>query len=186
MTDIINKIVDLDFAVEKLVLLGRTEGLNSLFYILTFLGNWIVIAVLFIITVYFLRRNHKNFLLTPFVTTVIGSGVLSIFIKSVVGRARPTGDVPLYIEKLSSFPSAHAALSLAFFGFLAYCVCRFRINLIFKIILILVCILVAVLVGYTRVYLGVHYFSDVLAGYLVGLLWILVGIHLASVGAKVS
>ena len=104
---------------------------------------------------------------------------MTIIIKALVDRSRPGANLALYIEKLSSFPSAHAALSLAFFGFLAYCFWRFDFPLKIRIILSVILGLIILLVGFSRIYLGVHFTSDIIAGYLTALMWVLIGMYVS-------
>jgi undecaprenyl-diphosphatase len=176
----INYIVSLDSIIQKWILVWRNVYWDNFFFTVTILGNWITIAILFLIAVLILRKYHKSFLIGPFLVVILGSGIMTLLTKLVVGRARPTGDIPLYIEKLSSFPSAHAALSFAFFGFIIYCLLRSRLSRVIKITLTTLSIFMIIAVGFSRLYLGVHYTSDVLAGYLVGLLWVLVAMHISK------
>lgn len=90
-------------------------------------------------------------------------------------RPRPTG-IGVYREVFFSFPSGHATISAALFGYFAYFLWRqvdtwkTRLNILFATgILIMV-------IGFSRLYLGVHFLSDVLGGYLLGSLWLIIGI----------
>jgi undecaprenyl-diphosphatase len=182
MISILNYIVSLDIKIEPFILSWRSIFWDNFFFTITILGNWIAIVVIFVILALFFKKYNKSFLIKPFLVAILGSGIMTLLIKTVVGRARPIGNIPLYIEKLSSFPSAHAALVVALFGFLLYCLIRFRFNLFTKIISVLLCLLIILLVGFSRLYLGVHFASDVIAGYLVGLLWVLVAMHISRAG----
>jgi len=164
----------LDTKISENIIHLRTDFLNNFFITFTMLGVWYVILFLFICVSAIFYFYKKTNLILPFFIILIGSGVLTVIIKFLVDRARPSLDLAIYAEKLPAFPSAHAALILAFFGFLIYCLWKFSFGLKIKIILTLLSILLIALVGFSRVYLGVHYLSDVIVGYLVGLMWLLI------------
>jgi membrane-associated phospholipid phosphatase len=105
----------------------------------------------------------------------IGSGALGTILKIVVGRARPvlaTGNGTLWqLVDRYSFPSGHAVFYTAFFGALAFLLWK-RFNGRARWAGIIICLALIVLVGPSRVFLGAHWPSDVLAGYLVGGVWL--------------
>lgn len=105
--------------------------------------------------------------------SVMGTVAVVFSLKELVTRARPDMFYRAFAEPGFSFPSGHAALSLALFGFIAYLA---WLNLPRRSSLIVIIgsgVLIA-LVGLSRLYLGLHFFSDVVAGYTVGgfFLWI--------------
>lgn len=117
----------------------------------------------------FLIRKQTKKILPLFIS--IGGTALTIFLlKNIFGKARPA-DEAFYLEKSFSFPSGHAAISIALYGFLFLTIWRHDKHHLKNKTLILLGLLIF-LVGLSRLYLGVHYFSDVLAGYLVGLIWL--------------
>ncbi|WP_267927506.1 LssY C-terminal domain-containing protein [Desulfolithobacter dissulfuricans] len=93
---------------------------------------------------------------------------------------RPRPDEAVLLESSYFFPSGHATMAVAFYGFLGYLLIRsakqwkIRVNLFF-----LTCIPI-LLIGLSRIVLGVHYLSDVWSGYLVGTLWLIIGISLSE------
>ncbi len=105
------------------------------------------------------------------VASSLGAGALSIAIKMLVGRARPvlySGSGPLWqLFDRYSFPSGHAVFYTAFFGAIAFLLWK-RFTGRARWAGIILCITLIVLVGPSRVFLGAHWPSDVLAGYLVG------------------
>jgi membrane-associated phospholipid phosphatase len=182
----------IDQKISVAIVYLRSEFWDNFFYFTTSFGAWYVIVILVILVCYIFWLNNKKTLITPFLITVAGSGIVTVIIKFLVNRARPGGDIALYTETLSSFPSAHAALISGLFGILIYFLWRFGSKSIFgrslltKIILTVIFILVIILVGFSRLYLGVHYLSDVLAGYLVGLMWLLIGMHISGKNSSLS
>ena len=138
------------------------------------LGEWYVIGGLMLIAVILLLRLKQFAYAQGIVLSVASATVATIFLKVLVGRARPPIEYWAYHETGNSFPSAHAALSLALFGFLAFMVWRSRLSQKLRLTLAIGCYALIVAIGFTRLYLGVHYFSDVVGGYLLGgvCLWV--------------
>lgn len=157
----------------------RSVFWDNFFMIFTMIGTWYIVAVMSIISIYFFWLRKKKGLILPFIVTILGSGVMTVIVKYLVHRARPGAEIALYVERLPSFPSAHATLTLAFFGFLAYCFWKFRLGLTLKIILSITSLLIILLIGYSRIYLGVHYFTDIIGGYLVALIFLLIGMYIS-------
>ena len=82
----------------------------------------------------------------------------------------------IYAENTFSFPSAHSMMAMAFFGFIVYILLKRAKKRKYKIIIFCVGLMLILFVGLSRLYLGVHFLSDVLGGYLFGLLWLVAGI----------
>lgn len=93
--------------------------------------------------------------------------LINYILKNTIQRQRPTG-VRLIVEKGYSFPSAHAMLSAFIYGFIAYLIYKKINNSKRKYVVLLAFSLLILWIGFTRIYLGVHYFSDVIAGFLLG------------------
>lgn len=148
----------------------RTPFLTEIMRMFTFLGGNIVITSATLITIFLLWKNRyrKDALLFAFI--LIFGVILNLLLKDIFGRQRP--DLfPLVFESSSSFPSGHAMNSLVFYSSLTYFVFHISRKKRFATILIVVTILLVSGIGLSRIYLGAHYPSDVLAGYAAGLLW---------------
>lgn len=102
----------------------------------------------------------------------LGQSVTVGLLKPLFGRLRPA--FAHFTETSASFPSGHAALSVALFGFLAYALCRARFVGPRKALPLAGFMILSV--GFSRMYLGEHYLSDVVNGFLVGAIWLVVGI----------
>lgn len=99
-------------------------------------------------------------------------------LKLLTDRPRPPFELASYLEPGSSFPSAHAAVAVGLYGFLAWLVWRDCAPRRARIAALAGAVLVALLIGGSRIYLGVHYPSDVLAGYAIGGVFLALGIVL--------
>lgn len=96
---------------------------------------------------------------------------LNTVLKYLVQRPRPDG-FRLISESGYSFPSGHSMVAMAFFGLLIWMVWRYHRRDVMRVVWCVAFGLVIVMVGVSRIYLGVHYASDVLAGFCVSLVWL--------------
>jgi undecaprenyl-diphosphatase len=106
----------------------------------------------------------------------IGTEVSVYLIKVFINRGRPIADIAYYIEKSGSFPSGHSAIAIAFFGFMTYYLIHHISGRNMRPAIIFIGTLLIVSIGFSRLYLGVHFLSDVLGGFIIGGLWLIVGI----------
>lgn len=139
----------------------------------TSLGGVLVLALVVVTVAIFLvlvKRYHMMWLL---LASAIGGSLINSTIKEIVGRQRPHVVPQLTDVSSESFPSGHSAMSAAVYltlgGLLAQTVSRRRLKLYF----LFVAIGLTIMVGVSRVCLGVHYPTDVLAGWTTGLVWAL-------------
>jgi undecaprenyl-diphosphatase len=121
-----------------------------------------------------------RYLLMPLLIVLAGTGATVQAVKGLVLRARPGAELAYYVEASSAFPSGHSATAVALYGFLAYALARDAANPTRRAGAALAALAVVLAVGLSRMYLGVHFLSDVLGGYLVGLLWLVAGVSLAE------
>jgi membrane-associated phospholipid phosphatase len=143
-----------------------THGASS-----TFLQ--VAYSLLFII--YLLKQNWKR----SIEIAVIGLGgfVINYFMKLSFQRQRPPD--PL-IEPLQnfSFPSGHATSGFIFYGLLVYLLWKSKIKDVYKYIFSSFLILIAFIIGFSRIYLRLHYLSDVIAGFCIGFAWLAISVWL--------
>jgi len=132
-----------------------------------FVAAWgLALAALLVV-----RRQYL--LLGGWVAAVAGGGLLDAALKRVFHRARPVWDVPLLTARGWSFPSGHAMGSLVAYGMLAYMVLReTHLRRGPAAAVITGAVVLILLIGMSRMYLGVHYFSDVIGGYAAGVVWV--------------
>ena len=96
--------------------------------------------------------------------------MINTALKTFIARERPSQS-PLVIENTYSFPSNHAMNATIFFGLISYFSFHFFRKKSLSVMISLLSILLIILIGFSRIYLGVHYFSDVMAGYFAGFWW---------------
>ena len=131
----------------------------------TWFGSfWAVIFVTFLIMIF--SKNWKLGIII--ITNAVITSILNRILKNIIERPRPNG-FRLIEESGNSFPSAHAMTSFAFYGLLIFIIYKVVKTLWLQRLSTIILSLLIISVGMSRVFLGVHYTSDVLAGYLVSL-----------------
>jgi membrane-associated phospholipid phosphatase len=103
---------------------------------------------------------------------VISGGLLHHALKALFPRERPHFEVPFLTESSSSFPSGHAMASLIGYGLFAYLLCKAQPRFWPRAVVVLAATAVVGAIGFSRLYLGAHYLSDVVAGYAAGMVWL--------------
>lgn len=168
-------IVEVDTRLDNLLYFYRDEMLVKGFLWVTLLGKTkVVLSVALLCTVLLWIRKKREFIL-PFWITLAGSGIFSLLGKVAFHRQRPLG-IGVFTEASFSFPSGHATIAAAFYGFIVYYLWRqaqnwnIRLNVLFGGSALIIAI------GFSRLYLGVHFLSDVLGGFLLGFMWLIIGI----------
>lgn len=152
----------------------RCEPLTYFFKFMSFLcSTWFLIFTTIMIMAF--SKNRKN-------GFYIGLNVLICFLlnqtfKMIFTRTRPV-DINLIVENGYSFPSGHSMVSLAFYGFFIYIIAHKRIKKKKKILYCSLLALLTLLIGISRIYLGVHYASDVLAGFALAMAYLIIYIKL--------
>lgn len=156
-----NLLSDFDNNIYNFIIKFKSNYVTDLAMLLSFLcSTWfIAMACCFIMIVF---KNRKIGFYTSF--SVLACYVLNLFIKNVVMRPRPVG-INLVNENGYSFPSGHSMGAVSFYGFLMYVVYKSDINIKIKRLIYLLFSLIIIFIGISRIYLGVHYASDVLAGF---------------------
>lgn len=161
-----------DFVVQH-VIAFRGNLLTEFMKSITFIGNLIgYLLIIPILTVFFIIRKNWRLSLEITIVLLLSSG-LNIFLKNFIGRERPPEIGRLVFADFYSFPSGHAMSAITFYGFIVY-LCFILIKKVWlKYVIVFLCISITILIGLSRIYLGVHYPSDILAGYIAGLAWLM-------------
>lgn len=148
-----------------------TRPLTEFFEAVTTLGNGIVLAGVAAIAAYLLARRRYYAEAVLMVLAYVGAEVLSYSLKLAFRRDRPFFTDPLATVSTYSFPSGHATVSVAVYGALSLVLLR-RLTGPARLVCLAAAVLLVSLIGFSRLYLGVHFLSDVLAGFSVGLAWL--------------
>lgn len=105
--------------------------------------------------------------------------ILNQLLKRILQRPRPE-EFRIINESGYSFPSGHSMISMAFYGYLIYLIYKYVKNKYLKWFLIMILGILIVNIGISRIYLGVHYTSDVLAGFLISISYLIVYISIVN------
>ena len=155
-----DKNLTFDMSIYNFIISFRCDFLDTLFKGITACGNPLTIVALVVIFIVALR--NKDALLLSI--SALDSIILNTIIKHIVRRDRPSV-VRLVSEKGYSFPSGHAMIAVCVYGFLFYLAFKKIKN---KHLRNVICIILGILVlgiGISRIYVGVHYASDIISGY---------------------
>ena len=146
-----------------------TESRTRIMRFISFLGKHsFLIPVIFSLIAWFLIKKNKWMAIRT-ATVLLSSLLVMTVLKSLIQRQRPPDPLVDGITNYS-FPSGHAFMSFTFFGMLIYIVYREVKNIWLKWILIFILAIIILLIGLSRVYLRVHFASDVIAGFCFGVL----------------
>ncbi len=153
---------------------------NSLMSFFTYFGShqFLVPANLLLITYAFFILKDKWFAI-KIASVAFSSLLLMFFLKMLFGRPRPLEPLLSPASGLS-FPSGHAFMSFAFFGLWIYIVFKKVPDKALKTLLIVLLLLMVIIIGISRIYLRVHYFSDVIAGLCLGLIWLVISVAILN------
>lgn len=162
-------LVLVDFQFSQFAYILRTPELTIIMKFFSALGNSISLLISTLIVIILLLKKHRNEVAIFCIALIMGT-VINTALKTFIARERPSQS-PLVIENTYSFPSNHAMNATIFFGLISYFSFHFFRKKSLSVMISLLSILLIILIGFSRIYLGVHYFSDVMAGYFAGFWW---------------
>lgn len=146
------------------------DKLTPIVKVITHIGGAKIVFVLTILAIILIKGlKNKLFLLTG----IVGTAGLNVVLKHIIQRERPNIN-RLIPEKGYSFPSGHSMMSMAFYGMLIFLIFKYVKNTALKWTLIVILTILLSTIGITRIYLGVHYPSDVIGGFLVSLTYLFI------------
>ena len=149
---------------------------NKMMLFITFLGkHQFLIPANLILIFYFIAIKKQTWFSIRVITIAISSLVLMLLLKQLFQRKRPLSPL-LKAARGLSFPSGHAIMAVTFYGLLIY-ILRHTIEIDWlKWVASILIVVLIMLIGFSRIYLRVHYASDVLGGFIIGLLWLLISL----------
>lgn len=165
-------LIQSDLRIINLVQIFRGPVFTRVMLFATYLGSWqvtffglLLAGVVFLL----LRRWYELILLA---VSVFGGEVFVWVIKNLVDRPRPPLVNALIPASGFSFPSGHGFVAISFYGLIAYFLFRLSSKILQRVVIIIVALIIVVTIGFSRIYLGVHWPSDVLASYASSAAWI--------------
>ncbi len=149
-----------------------TVSRTHLMLFITFYGShfFLIPANLVLITL-LLTLKKKKLALQAAIVALSSLGLMNL-LKILIHRARPRGPLVLGVTNFS-FPSGHSFMSMAFYGLLIGLAIKFMKSPGLKILVIIILSLLIFLIGFSRVYLRMHYPTDVLGGWIIGCYWLM-------------
>lgn len=166
-----------DTQVISYVLNVRNPEMNTFFKIFTTLGNVIPMIIISSIIVSILFYYKKKVESLFFGINVFGVWILNELLKQIFRRQRPQG-IQLLTAIDYSFPSGHAMVTMASVLLLIYFIIKFIKNKKLAYLLSIILVIYALLIGISRIYLGVHYFSDVIVGWIIACVYAFISIQI--------
>jgi undecaprenyl-diphosphatase len=169
-------LVDVDIAVNQFLAAHTEPPFTAVMYVVSMAGSPVTVLLLSLILVLYFAWRRAWRIVVLFVVGVGGAELLDVILKLIFARPRPTLPDPLLVLTSYSFPSGHAMGSMAFYGLLAYLAIQRLSAWRWRVGVAIASAFLILLIGFSRMYLGVHYLSDVLAGYAAGFAWLVITI----------
>ncbi len=168
-----NGLASVDPTVWQWAVTHRTPGLTVVAKVVTEVGSTVSMGILATVTALILwfRGRRGDAVLVAVVSA--GAGLIVTVGKATVGRERPPVEYRLVTETNESFPSGHALASAAIIGVILVVVVPLIRSTAWRVVMITAGVLFVLAIGWSRIYLGVHWFTDVVGGWLTGLAWLL-------------
>ncbi len=161
-----------------------SENLTKFMTIITHMGSWHILLLIMLLTCVIFSKSSTY---TPYrgliVINLFSIWIFNEVLKELFQRDRPNILQLVHVDGYS-FPSGHAMISFAFYGLLIFIFCRHLHNKGMRVFILTIMGTLIILIGLSRVYLGVHYASDILAGFLVGFIWVVVLISRFEINGK--
>ena len=154
---------DIDNSVYNFIISFRCNFLDNYFKLITKLGNFTYIIIVLGICVLFIRNKNVVYLCLSMSLSVI----FNYIIKHIIKRDRPNV-LRLISQGGYSYPSGHTMISICCYGYLFYYVYKYVKNKYLRISLLVLLSLIIISIPISRIYVGVHYFSDIVGGLLLG------------------
>ena len=164
-------VVSFDGTIITAIRIHTSELLNQVMILITECGSfefYVTVGGIIVIWLCLKKRILEGIML---VVCSGGSGLMTLLIKSIVMRFRPDM-MPLIAETGYSFPSGHSVTAVCFYGYLAFLYWAYGKSPVMRKVCIIGAVLMILGIGISRIYLGVHFPTDVIGGYIGGLMWL--------------
>ncbi len=144
--------------------------INELMIFGFFVGKQVILMIVTLLSIYFAYKRYWRELAMILISSAAGSLVWDFFV-NYFGRPRPLDQTGLAVTSIPSFPSGHTMSTIICYGFLAYLLIPKMPSRFWKWIVVLAAIFIMLFSGFSRIFQGSHYLTDVLGGYALGLAW---------------
>jgi len=166
----LEKTMNIDTDIYNFIIKIKSDHLTNMVKIITNLGSTFVIVTIIIVSFLLFRKKIYPILIA---SNILGVVLVNQTLKHLVMRPRPEF-LHLVEESGFSFPSGHSMAAFGFYGYFIYLINISNINKKIKIILTILLSILIIIIGLSRVYLGVHYLSDILAGFIMSFIYLIV------------
>jgi undecaprenyl-diphosphatase len=175
-----NELVIFDKTIYDYISTFISKSTTTIMVVITYMGSASILVLIALLTYVILRRNKNCTLYGKVIAVNLGATwILNEVFKVIFHRQRP--DILRLVEVGGfSFPSGHSMVSLSFYGLILYFIYKNTKNSFIKYLLVIFFSLLILFIGISRIYLGVHYASDVLAGFSAGFAWLAIFITLIN------
>lgn len=172
-----NEQLTLDMVVYRLVILNlRSEPVTAIMKLITNLSSAYVLIAITIGILLFVKNKKVGLCVA---SNLVITTLLNQLLKYIIQRPRPDG-YRLIAESGYSFPSGHSMVSMAFYGLIIYLIWKMVKNKKIKYISCGILGLLIPMIGFSRIYLGVHYASDVIGGFAISIVYLLLFTNIAK------
>lgn len=167
-----NDLGAVDEAVAEFIISFRSDALTTYFKVMTDFGdrNAYILFTVLLAAFFFFKKHSWKFIGQTTIVLVLAT-LSNIVLKRVFNRARPSLEHLVEVNTLS-YPSGHSMSAMAFYGFLIFLCLRYRMARWLRFLLVTILVVLILSVGVSRIYLGVHYPTDVAGGFVGGLIWV--------------
>ncbi len=163
-----NLINTIDTAIYNLIIKLMSTNTTAIMIFISHLGSAVTLITLAIAFILLLKNKRNAKYISINLILVF---ILNRILKFIIARPRPEL-LRMVIEDGYSFPSGHAMVSMGFYGFLIYLIYMNIKNKKIKYPLIIFLSLLIIFIGISRIYLGVHYFTDVIGGFIIAIIYL--------------
>lgn len=172
----LEKTINIDTKFYNFIMKIKSDELTNIVKIITNLGDTFIIITGIIICFLLFRKKVYPILIT---SNILGVVLINQTLKHLIMRPRP--DFLHLVEETGfSFPSGHSMAAFGFYGYFIYLINISNLNKKIKVILTSILSIIILLIGLSRVYLGVHYISDVVAGFIMSFIYLLLFITITK------
>jgi undecaprenyl-diphosphatase len=169
-----NNVTGLDNSIYNIIISSKSDAMTTFMTIITMMCNTEFIIVATLLLVLFIKNKKMGGMIA---SNVILCSVINTIIKHIFLRPRPVG-IKLIEQGGYSFPSGHSMMAVAFYGLLIYIIWNTKWKNVWKIFTTTLLVILILLIGISRIYVGVHFASDVIAGLSISLSYLIIFIEL--------